>query len=215
METVTVRPRSEGDPEPDLTGMALAHRMLRGEVRKLAEFTARQGGSFLPPRQEAAFRRLLAVIMKEVHSHHVKEDDVLWPVIAASAGAAVDLTPLTEEHREIDPYVDRILASAGPERARALAELADLLDEHITEEERALFPIMRRYVSAEDFAACEKQFQQGAPLGHMRFILPLMVSYTTPEEWAELKKAAGLPLRIMLRLFRPGCRKLTRAAYGS
>ncbi|MEO3783155.1 hemerythrin domain-containing protein [Actinocorallia sp. B10E7] len=215
MESLIVRPRSEGDPEPDLIGMALAHRALRGEVRKLAEFTARQGGSFLPPGQEAALRRFLAFLMKEVHSHHVKEDEVLWPVIAASAGAAVDLAPLTEEHREIDPCVDRILASSGRERARALAELADLLDEHIVEEERALFPVMLRYVSAEDFAACEKKFQADTSLGHMKLVLPLMVSYATDEEWAHIKKTAGLPVRIMLRMFRPGYQKLQRAVYGS
>ncbi len=215
MESLHVRPRSAGDPEPDLLGMALSHRALRGETRKLAELTARQGDGSLPPRREAALRRYLKILMAEVHSHHVKEDDVLWPVIAASAGAAVDLMPLTEEHGEIDPYVERILASSGRERARLLAELADLLDEHITEEERVLFPVMRRYVSAEDFAACEKQFQKGASLGHMRFILPLFLAYATADEVARMKKSAPPPLLIMLKLFQPGYRKLMRDVYGS
>ncbi len=214
-DTVAVRPRSAGDPEADLTTFRILHRAMRGEVRKLAALTAGQGEAPFPPEREAAIQSLLAPLTADIHGHHAKEDQVLWRVVAASAGAAIDLLPLSEEHAEIDPCLDRVRAGRGRERAEALAELRDLLDEHIVEEEAVLFPVMLRYVSAEDFAACEKQFKKGASLSHAKFLLPFIAAYATPEELAHLLKEAGLAMRIMLRLFRPGYLRTQRAVYGS
>jgi len=215
MENVIVRPRSKGDPEPDLTRFRLIHRSMRGEVRKLAALTAAQGDAPFPPEQEAALRRLLGFLCTEIHAHHTKEDDILWPLISASAGEVVDLLPLTRDHGQIDPYLHRIRTGTGRDRAEALASLRDLLDEHITEEEKLVFPVMLEYVSAEDFERCEKQFQKGAPLSQMKILLPWLVSYTTPEEKTHLLQEAGFVLRLMLRIFEPGYLRLQRAVYGS
>jgi iron-sulfur cluster repair protein YtfE (RIC family) len=214
-DDVSVRPRRPGDPEADLTTFRILHRAMRGEVRRLAALTAEQGERPFPPEREAALQRLLGPLTAEIHSHHAKEDEVLWPVVAASAGAAIDLRPLSEEHAENDPCHDQIRAARGRERAEALASLRDLLDEHITEEEKVLFPVLLRYVSAEDFTACEKQFQKSASFSHLRFLLPFIADYAAPEELESTLKTGGPPMRILLWLFRPGYRRLQRAVYGS
>ena len=210
-----VRPRTEGAPEVDLTSFTIIHRAMCGEVRRLAAFAAAQGGAPLPPEREKAFRRLLGHLVTEIHGHHTKEDEVLWPVVSASAGAAVDLLPLTEDHTAIDPCLDRLRTATGRERAEALAVLRDLMEEHIAEEEAVLFPVMRRYVSVADFTACEKRFQRGAPLSHMRFVLPFIADHATPEELARMMKTAGPVMGLLVRLFRPGYDRLRRTVYGS
>jgi len=214
-DTVIVRPRREGDPEADLTTFLVLHRAMRGEVRRLADLTAGQGDTPFPAEREAAIQSLLTPLTDEIHAHHAKEDRILWPVVAASAGAAIDLLPLSEEHAAIDPCLERIRAGRGRERAEALAALRDLLDEHIVEEENVLFPVLRRYVSAEDFTACEKQFQKGASFAHLKFLLPFIAAYATPEELARMLKGAGFAMRILVRLFQPGHLRTQRAVYGS
>ncbi|GAA0968161.1 hemerythrin domain-containing protein [Actinocorallia libanotica] len=210
-----VRPRTEGAPEVDLTSFAIIHRAMCGEVRRLADLTAAQGDTPFPPERETALRRLLGHLATEIHGHHTKEDEVLWPVVSASAGAAVDLLPLTEDHTAIDPCLDRLRTATGRERAEALAVLRDLMEEHIAEEEAVLFPVMRRYVSVADFTACEKRFQRGAPLSHMRFVLPFIADHATPEELARMMKTAGPVMGLLVRLFRPGYDRLRRTVYGS
>lgn len=215
VNTLTARPRTAGAPEPDLTTFRLIHRAMRGEVRRLAALTAEQGRTPLPAGREAALQRLLTLLTTEIHAHHTKEDDVIWPVITASAGAVVDLLPLTADHGEIDPHLQRIRDGRGRERAEALAELRDLLDEHITEEEALVFPVIRQYVPAEDFAECEKKFREGTSFAQLKFVLPFIVSYATEEETAHLLKEAGVVMRVLLALFRPGYRRLQREVYGS
>ncbi|GAB2806855.1 hypothetical protein GCM10022221_00290 [Actinocorallia aurea] len=208
-----VRPRAAGDPEPDLTTFAIVHRAMRGEARRLAALTAEQGDVPFPAEREAALQRHLDLLLHEIHAHHDREDALVWPLITASAGAAIDLAPLTEDHAAIDPCLDRIRASRGVARSKALADLRDLLDEHITDEEASVFPVLRRYVSVADWDRCEKEIAK-APFAQMKWVVPLIASYATSEELDHLVKEAGLGMRILLRLTRPSFVRLNRAVYG-
>ncbi|ROO83653.1 hemerythrin HHE cation binding domain-containing protein [Actinocorallia herbida] len=209
-----VRPRTAGQPEADLTTFAIIHRAMRGEARRLAALTAEQGDLPFPAEREAALQRHLDHLLHEIHSHHAREDAIVWPVLVASAGAAIDLGPLTEDHAAIDPCLDRIRATRGVARATALADLRDLLDEHITEEEASVFPVLRRYVSKDDWDRCEKEIAKG-PFGQMKWVVPLIAAYSTPPELAHLLKEAGPVMRLILRLTRPSFTRLSRAVYGA
>jgi hemerythrin-like domain-containing protein len=208
-----VTPRRPGEPEADLTGFMLIHRALRSGTRDLAvAATAIGAGAPCSPDRRAAYVAFATEVLAEIQVHHTREDDVLWPVIAASAGAAVDLEPLTDDHTELHAVLDRaeqalrafaaaadVRAAAGPLGA-VLTEVADLLDEHIVEEEAEVFPVIRQHVSAKDFAACEKRFQKGSGLKHVLFVLPWLVAQCTPRERTELMAIAPAPLKVLLRL---------------
>jgi hemerythrin-like domain-containing protein len=206
-----VTPRRPGDPEPDLTGFELVHRALRSGTRDLAAAVSgvAAGAPCSRERQREIVRYALAVL-HEVHCHHEREDDVLWPVIAASAGNTVDLDPLVDDHTVLQgmlirveralPAFARDAATGAPELAAALTELADLLDEHIAEEEATVFPVVRAHVSAADFARCEKQFQRASGIGQLAFVLPWVADQATAAERAEALASAGAPLRLLLRL---------------
>ncbi|MGY1618699.1 hemerythrin domain-containing protein [Geodermatophilus sp. SYSU D00691] len=209
-----VTPRRPGDPEADLTGFSLIHRALRSGTRDLAvAVTGIATGAPCPPERHRAVVHFATEVLAEIHVHHSREDDVLWPVIAASAGAAVDLEPLTEDHTELHAVLARaeqaLAAFAAPGadlRATAaplgtvLTGMADLLDEHIAEEEAEVFPVIRTHVSAKDFAACEKRFQKGSSPAHLLFVLPWVIGQCTPAERAAVLGEAPVPLKLLLTL---------------
>lgn len=208
-----VTPRRPGEPEPDLTGFRLIHRALRSGARMLADATSAiaRGEACSRERQRAIVQVSLSVLHEITH-HHEREDDVLWPVIVASAGDAVDLEPLSDDHTALHKVLDRAAealplfardpATGAPLLAPVLTELADLLDEHIAEEEAEVFPVIREHVSAGDFGRCERMFQKGTSPGQLLFVLPWIVDQCDDAELAELRKAAPAPLKLLLRLGR-------------
>ena len=205
----TVRPRRAGDPEPDLTGFVLIHRALRSGTRLVADTCIAIGeGAPCPSERHAATVWFAEHVLHEIHAHHEKEDDVLWPVIEQSARGQVDLKPLTDDHRALAGLLTRadellrvFAADAGgaADLGSAMTDIGDELDEHIADEEAMVFPVMRRYVSATDFAHCEKLFQKGASFSHLVFILPWVMSQCSPAERAELLPKAPMPIRLLLR----------------
>ncbi|MGY1731044.1 hemerythrin domain-containing protein [Geodermatophilus sp. SYSU D01045] len=214
-----VTPRRPGDPEADVTRLALAHRALRGGCRLLAGVAAEAaGGAVWPAERRRAVVAFGRCVLREVCAHTGREDAVLWPVVAASAGThAADLEPLTEDHAVLRSVLDRADAAltafaAGPDAAAplaaVLAELADALDEHVEEEEREVFPVIRRCVSARDLARYEGVCARGSGPRSAAFALPWVAdACRTPGERAGLLGATPLPLRVLLRAAEPGWRR--------
>jgi hypothetical protein len=202
-----VSPRRPGDPVPDLTAFALTHRAMRSGTRIAAAAVADAS-----PDRHQAIGWFTGHVLAEISAHHRKEDDVLWPVIAASAAGHVDLDALSGDHAALEAVLERAGAalarfradrSAAGELAALLTEIADELDEHIADEEATIFPVMREHVSAADFARCEKSFQRGVSPAHLAFILPWFLSQCSPAERQELLPAAPLPMRLFLRAVEP------------
>jgi iron-sulfur cluster repair protein YtfE (RIC family) len=152
--TVTVR--RPGDPDPDLSTLVLAHRAMLTDVGRLVDLTTAIAHRRLPcpPRRAKAVARYVELMCASIHHHHTVEDEVLWPVIEASAAGCLDLTELTEDHAALDPRLDRLrtLAAAfgrsgDSELARplaaSLADLHRLLAAHLSDEDRDVFPVIR------------------------------------------------------------------------
>ncbi|WP_089155960.1 hemerythrin domain-containing protein [Micromonospora sp. NBS 11-29] len=225
----TTTPRAE----PNLIGFRINHRTMRSDTRRLAELLSRMadGEITYDRRRATALRTYLRLLCDGIHHHHRMEDEVLWPVLERSAGAEIDLRELSDDHAALDPVLDEVrggaddLAAAfapgaeGSGRARAvagrlaagLARLRDLLDEHIEEEERLIFPVIRRYVSVADWNTVEQAVRKG---GALRFELPRIERYARPEELAELRAVAGPVLRLMLAALRPGFRRREATVFG-
>ncbi|MGY1813899.1 hemerythrin domain-containing protein [Blastococcus sp. SYSU D00820] len=210
-----VTPRRPGDPEADLTMFGLIHRALRAGARDVAvAATAIGAGAPCPPSRRRAVVEYATEVLHEIEVHHSREDDVLWPVIAASAGPVVDLEPLTDDHTVLHGVLARAedalavftrdgSAASAAVLGRVMTQVADLLDEHITEEEAEVFPVIRTHVSAGDFATCEARFRKGSSLGHMLFVLPWVAAQCSAEERAALLEVAGPPLRLLLKVAEP------------
>ena len=115
-----VTPRRDGDPEVDLTAVRLVHRAMLADVRAVADLADRVAGGTATLRDRGtALRRYADRLCAEIDSLHDAEGGELWPVVAASAGAAVDLSDLADDHHAIDPVLARCRTAAGhPHRGR-------------------------------------------------------------------------------------------------
>ncbi|MEV6860414.1 hemerythrin domain-containing protein [Streptosporangium subroseum] len=206
---------------PELLGFQINHRAMRGEVRRLAGLATElaAGRQSADAARTTAIAGFITTLSHGIHHHHTMEDQLLWPVIQRSAGAEVDLRDLSDDHSELDSLLAEVgdqaaaFVSAGDASALAasLTRLADMLDEHITEEERLIFPIIMKYVSVADWKKVEDAVRKG---GNFKDDLPRIEQYARPEELARLRKLAGPALSVMLILLRGGHRRRQRFIFG-
>ncbi|MCV7345957.1 hemerythrin domain-containing protein [Mycolicibacterium rhodesiae] len=222
-QPVTVTPRKPHDPEPELTGITLAHRAMLTDVGRLVAVVTDigEGRQRCSTRRAQAIARYTDLLCESIHHHHSVEDTVLWPVIDACAGGVVDLTELTDDHAALDPRLEIIghranaFRVAGDRRTAALlgAELADLrnlLTEHIAEEERDIFPVIRQYVSVADWQVVEKTAQR---TGRLTFDGPRTVGAATDDERAALAKEVSPVLRLLLTVLAWRHRKFEKEVF--
>jgi hemerythrin-like domain-containing protein len=222
---VTITARRPGDPEPDLLGISLAHRAMVTDVGRIATLTSAfaDGRTTCTPRRARAVARYVDLLCDSIHHHHMTEDQILWPVIAASAGGSVDLTELTADHAALDPRLDRLRALAAGFRlnvgdrdsaeplAAGLTDLHALLHEHIADEEREIFPVIRQYVSVDHWAAVEKAAQRG---GRMSFDGPRTVAVMTEHERVALSETVSPVLLGLIRVLSVRHRRFDRRVFG-
>jgi Hemerythrin HHE cation binding domain len=203
--------------------VAVVHRAMRQDLGRLAACLGRVADHGANPVQACAICRYTEALLAAVRAHHENEDDLIWPVIAATAGQAVDLTPLADDHQAIEAAVDRAGDALACFRAdpglcgelqRSVSELRDLVDEHIADKERQIVPAMLRYLSAEACRWCEKQIQRKTSLPGQRFSAPWLARYAQPDELSRLLASRGWPARIQLAAARRGYARLERRAFG-
>lgn len=219
----TVTPRQAGDPRPDTLGMRLAHRAMLKDAHRLTALLQQLAASPATHGRAGDVAGYVADFCDSIHHHHSAEDDVLWPVLAASAGPHVDLAELSDDHAGLDPLLDRIRAGARAFAARPqdedtatalavdLAELRDTLDEHIADEEASVLPAIEEHVSVKDWAAVEGAIRKRAKLS---FEAPRVVAVVTPAEHAALAEEGGVLLRLMLAVLVPPFRRRERQVFG-
>ncbi|WP_214321421.1 hemerythrin domain-containing protein [Nonomuraea sediminis] len=209
-----VAPRRTGEPEPDLTSMYVIHRAMLGDLRRLTELLS---GAAVGHERQAALRRYTASMLVEIDHHHINEDELLWPLIERTAGQAVDLSPFTDDHELLAPALEacrRALHGDQKELGGLLASLLELLEEHIAEEERDLFPIVHRFVPYAAYAWVEKQVAKRATLPELAFTAPWLDRYATREEIERLLAGAGWPFRVLLAATRGGYARRERLVFG-
>lgn len=218
-------PRHQGGQAPDILGMKVAHRAMRGDLRRLAALMqdVAAGRTTCDARRARAITWYTDRLAESIHHHHRTEDDVLWPVIEQRAGSLIDLTELTDDHSVLDPELDRLRAAAlalqadpaSQERAAALAlqfaELRDLLDEHITEEEADVFPVILEYLSVDDWTRVERSAQRS---GRLSFELPRALDHASTEELEVFRAEGGAVLVVLAAIIRPLYRRKEKLVFG-
>jgi len=203
--------------------VAVVHRAMRRDLGRLAACLGQVADRGAKPAQACAICRYTEALLAAVRAHHENEDDLIWPVIAATAGQAVDLTPLADDHQAIEAAVGRASDALACFRAdpglcaelhTSVSELRDMVDEHIADKERQIVPAMLRYLSAEACRWCEKQIQRKASRPGQWFSAPWLARYAQPDELSRLRASRGWPGRIQLAAARPGYARLERRAFG-
>ncbi|WP_171074849.1 hemerythrin domain-containing protein [Nonomuraea basaltis] len=213
-----VAARRLGEPEPDLTSMVVIHRAMLTDLDRLTDLLSAPSGRVPASGEWAdAVRGYAAALLAEIDHHHSAEDDLLWPVIERTAGPAIDLDPLTDDHQALAPVLAHCRASLHKDDqtlGRALGELRDLLREHIAEEERDVFPVIYRYVPKDAYEWVEKHIGRRASLRRLTFTVPWLAGYAEPAELDRMLGRAGLPFRLLLAATKGRWARQERLVFG-
>jgi len=214
----------------DMTGMFVMHHAFR---RDLPRFTAAARSTPLDDAATwSALRRRWDDFARELHHHHTKEDEAIWPLLLERVDAAGDheahavLTDMEAEHSSIDPLLAQVetslaqltSASRGPAHrdllVSAFADLTELLDQHLAHEERAAIPVIQERITAQEWAHLEATAlrAKGTPR-QMMFLLAWAAEGLPDEVLARLLDGAPLPVRILLRLGRRGYARSDQRAF--
>jgi len=218
------------DGPADMTMMYVLHHAFRRDLRDFRAATAR-----LAAGDTAAWGRLRErwlLFTTELHTHHTKEDEILWPLLAGYARAAADLDSLRTleemeaEHTRLDPLLTSCDAgfaalARGADAAvhgdlrDDLAELETTLDAHLGHEESAAVPILQRYVPAPEWDVIEREKFRGRPsVGHARRFLPWIFKGLDDAAAARVLAIGGPPMRMLLATSRRGFGRREAAVFG-
>ena len=203
-----------GADEPDLTGFTLVHRALRSGTRMLAEAfdgIARDDACGHERRRDITW--FAHAVLREVDDHLHREDVALWPLAVVGTRGWADLASLSADHGELQRLLRRAAAalpifardaSAGaPLLAEVFADLADLLEVHLAEEEARVFPLLRRHVSRAELEQCRARLRSGTAPGRLLFLLPWLADQCHPAELRHVLAETAPRTRLVLRLGRP------------
>lgn len=221
-QPLVLTPRTPGEPEPDLTFLLLTHRAIGQDLDRLAASVAESvpSGSACGP--QPAIGQYGVALLAQVRAHLRCEDEIVWPVLAAAAGQAVDLAPLTDDHEAIAAAAGRVSQAlslpgksspAVGELRQALGVLRDMLGEHIADEERQVLPVMRRYLRVQADLWCQREACRTERAGALRFRMPWLARYARPGEMSRVLAASGSRARIALVAGRPGYARLDRRTF--
>jgi len=181
------------------------HRAIRQDLERLISCLGEDGGR--STRRTAMLRRYTAALLAQVRAHHEGEADILWPMAAAAAGQALDITPLTDDRLAVAAALtqagralDAVRAGSGPpgDLDASLRRVRSMLGEHIADEELQMFPAISRYLRADAYRWCEKQMQRHAPLRARRFAPSWLARHAHRDELRRLRVTCVWPDRILL-----------------
>lgn len=172
------------------------------------------------------FGRFEAVIE---HHHHC-EDEIVWPGLEAivARGHCGDegeafraaRAELAEDHEQLDEAMGAVrraldgVATATTRRESA-RRFQDGLDDHLGREEAALFPLLLRHVSEDQFLELEELVVKVTPFSALTFTLPWVIDGAPADVADEIVSGLPLPIRLANRwVLRPRYCRLVQVATG-
>jgi iron-sulfur cluster repair protein YtfE (RIC family) len=94
-------------------------------------------------------RQVAAFFESHLVRHFRSEEEGVFPKLKGIEDASVLIAELLSEHRRLEKLVEALRDCKREETASLLSNFADLLESHIRKEERVLFPLYERYVTAD------------------------------------------------------------------
>lgn len=214
----------------DMTMMYVLHHAFRRDVRDFAR-TAEATATSNRKRWTLLAQRWV-LFTHELHEHHTKEDDVLWPLLLERVRAASDveaervLHEMEAEHAALDPLLASVasalqeLANRGSEDELVhlrdtLAELGRVLGHHLGHEETAAIEILQRHVGGDEWAELERtRFRPRQSLSEARSFVPWALKGLPPGAEHRVLNLGGPPLRIVNAISRRAFRAQELECFG-
>jgi hemerythrin-like domain-containing protein len=192
--------------------MNIVHRLFRREFSRAPRLIlgVREGDT-----ERAEFiGSYLADIAAGLHHHHHAEDELLWPKLLERVSVRADLIHRMESQHErlgellaridvlLPRWRSRAEASVRDELADVMAQASSALDEHLTEEENEILPLVAEYITPAEWNAVGERAQEGIPKqGTKPFVaLGALLEETTPAERKYMLAKLPAPIRIAHQL---------------
>ncbi|MEU6209595.1 hemerythrin domain-containing protein [Streptomyces sp. NPDC089922] len=195
-----LRERKRIPGEIDFSLMYFAHDAFARDLRRMAA-AAKAGRA-----QEPAVRAGWETFKKQLHVHHVAEDEAIWPQLREKATApdeAAVLDMMEAEHGRIDPLLERIdalLDSGSPELTAAVEEAARALIGHMHHEEDLALPLAQTHLGAAGWSTYVKYLQKTQGLGGAAEFLPWALDGVPPATRKAVLGKLPAPARVLCRL---------------
>src|SRR4051794_9431172 len=165
---------TSADLPPDLYGYAAMHLGMQRDAARLVRTL--DGTPADPARLERWWTAYRDVIVR----HHTREDDLIWPALAAADPTfADDIAAMHEDHDELDAVMDRLDAAltALPhqpdtldEARNAAAAFARVLADHLAREEAVAFHRLAEHTLL--WADLERRIDKQARIREAAFEFP-------------------------------------------
>ena len=147
-----------------------------------------------------------------LESHHVSEDEFLYPRLAArTAGQAGAIARMEEQHcgleqllTQVTGALDELAADPRPplrdQVAAQLTELGSVLTAHMDEEENTILPLAAEYLSVAEWDELGQIGLAKLDKKQLLFAFSALMAVATPEEQLTLLTKVPLPARLLWRL---------------
>ena len=166
-----------------------------------------------------ALQRWFTKYAREIEHHHLREDEVVWPMILErEPDFGGPLEVLEGDHHALDAAMAHTAAAmttlvddvstrdAAVASARALGQL---LHDHLDREEAAMFPAMAHVFTAESFTELENALLKATPKRLIAFELPFAFDSVPMERVSDKLLELPLLIRVLHRwLWQPAYDRL-------
>jgi hemerythrin-like domain-containing protein len=214
----------------DMTMMYVLHHAFRRDLRDF-----RAAASSTPLDDRLRWRCLWGrwqLFTTELHQHHTKEDEIVWPLLYSRASAARDheavrvLEAMEEEHAVLDPLLTSCAAGLGmlarlehePTLKDLLTDLGELevaLHAHLGHEEESAVAVLQRYVTEREWRILERDHLRGKQtVAHARRFLPWIFKGLPPEAASHVARLGGPGMRVLHAVSRRSFERDEAMAFG-
>jgi iron-sulfur cluster repair protein YtfE (RIC family) len=172
---------------PRLAAYAAIHDAMVRDAGRLARAVATA-----PLEAGPALNRWWDLYEANIEHHHVREDEVVFPLVAEHDPAFTS-GELMADHAVLDLHMGlvrgslqelvtgrRELALVRTDLVRQVGAFAQHLDDHLGREEHVVFPVVTDRVDEDDWADAEKAINDGTSMGELAFTLPWILDDADP-----------------------------------
>ncbi|AXL92982.1 hypothetical protein C4J65_35490 [Streptomyces sp. CB09001] len=210
---------SSASGAPDTGEMVLVHRLFLQEyAAAVAVIRAVAPGDTA---RAAVVAGHLAALGQMLTEHHLAEDELVWPRLAADPAVEAGLVArMEEQHERIADALGRLeralpawSAGAGldlrDEVADACTDLLPALREHLGDEERHILPLVPGRFAAAQWARLSERGRAAVPRTHRLYMLAALGEAAGTDLRDEFLGRLPGPVRLLYRLAGPRLRRRT------
>lgn len=199
-----------GVVEPaDARSMIVIHRLFNRELAVGPDLVSGVPGGDLHRARIVADH--LEIVLNTLVDHHHGEDLLVWPLLAARTTIPVDVQGrMTHQHDDIHDRVRRARDLIGRWREQAdpgirdelagvIADLADVLRDHLEDEENRILPLVEQHLTQAEYQALVEHGNESLPRDKAALIVQLVLEGANKRERALVLERLPRSQQLMVR----------------